>query len=94
MSERDLLQQRNSWLIAKQQRIKVAHEAATSYMKSSQAQYRTIADVIIMALSKSKAITAAPGGYDYGIRRFMNGNNNGSMRETLCDCHQEVESAL
>jgi len=56
VSERDLLQQRNSWLIAKQKRLKVAHDAAMAYMNSKEPQYRTIADVIIMALAKSKTI--------------------------------------
>ncbi|XP_067944320.1 clathrin heavy chain linker domain-containing protein 1-like isoform X2 [Watersipora subatra] len=56
VGERDLLQQRNSWLIAKQKRLKVAHDAAMSYMNSKEPQYKTIADVIIMVLSKSKTV--------------------------------------
>ena len=36
--------------------IQIAHDAAMAYMNSKEPQYRTIADVIIMALAKSKTI--------------------------------------
>lgn len=37
--------------------IQVAHDAAMAYMNSKEPQYRTIADVIIMALAKTKGVS-------------------------------------
>ena len=41
--------------------IQIAHDAAMAYMNSKEPQYRTIADVIIMALAKSKTINHGKG---------------------------------
>ena len=55
--------------------VQIAHDAAMAYMNSKEPQYRTIADVIIMALAKSKTINHGKGNKLYIYVYYITNNS-------------------